>query len=391
MTHRERVLAAIRGEPPGRLPWVPRLEFWYRAGLRNHSLPPELRGLTLEEIIRRLGVGHYASVPDFTDLPDEDAGANRALGLLASSSLPYDIVLHNVERQVHRHDHETHVEYSTPAGSIRTSTVFTEEMLAAGASVAWVTRNAIQSPADFEVVGYIFSHIEVRPRPGRYLALKHRVGDDGVAVAYTLGTACPLHLVMKELMTVESFFYAMNDYPERISRLCEQIEPLFESIKQIAVDLPAEVVLLGGNYDDAITYPAFFRRHFLPPLREYAERLHARGKYLMTHTDGENRRLLGAYLDTGFDIADSVCPFPMTRCRLEELYEAFAGRITIWGGIPSILLCRDSASWDEFRAFIDDAVSRYHPGHLVLGVSDMVTADAQWDRLRYIGDRVANP
>ena len=70
MTHRERVLAAIRGEVPDRLPWVPRLEFWHRAHLRQGTLPPELRSLTLTEITERLGVGCYASVPDYTDFAD---------------------------------------------------------------------------------------------------------------------------------------------------------------------------------------------------------------------------------------------------------------------------------------------------------------------------------
>src|SRR6516165_6036365 len=38
MTHRERIWAAIRGAVPDRLPWVPRLEFWHRARLRQGTL-----------------------------------------------------------------------------------------------------------------------------------------------------------------------------------------------------------------------------------------------------------------------------------------------------------------------------------------------------------------
>ena len=150
-----------------------------------------------------------------------------------------------------------------------------------------------------------------------------------------------------------------------------------------------EAILQGTSYDDSITSPGFFERYILPPLREYAGELHARSKYLMTHTDGENRRLLPLYVEAGFDIADSVCPYPMTQLRLEEIYAAFAGRITIWGGIPSTLLCRDSTSEEEFRRTIDELVARY-PGQsrLILGVSDMVTADADWDRLCYITEKV---
>lgn len=79
----------------------------------------------------------------------------------------------------------------------------------------------------------------------------------------------------------------------------------------------------------------------------------------------------------------------MTRCSLDQLYDAFQGRITIWGGIPSILLCRQSAGWEEFKRYIDGIVERYRGrSRLILGVSDMVTADAEWDRLCYIGDKV---
>jgi hypothetical protein len=80
----------------------------------------------------------------------------------------------------------------------------------------------------------------------------------------------------------------------------------------------------------------------------------------------------------------------MTRMTLDEIRAVLADRITIWGGIPSVLLCRDSAGDAQFRRWIDDLVDRFgHESRFVLGVSDMVTADAEWDRLGYISDRIA--
>jgi hypothetical protein len=232
--------------------------------------------------------------------------------------------------------------------------------------------------------------VRVEPQLDGYLAKQQQIGDRGIVVAFTSGTACPMQHIMKDLMPVEQFFFAMHDYPREVARLAEQLTPFFDAIKQCAAESPAEVVLLGGNYDDAITYPPFFEQHILPDLRSYADQLHAKGKYLMTHTDGENRGLLPLYRTAGFDVADSVCPYPMTSCRLDELRAAFADCITIWGGIPSILLCRDSATDNDFRTFIDDLLRRYgRASRFVLGVSDMVTADAEWDRLQYISDKVA--
>jgi hypothetical protein len=390
MTHRERMLAAVEGRVPDRLPFAPRLEFWHRARLRGNTLPEELRGLTLDEISDYLGAARYAVVPDMTQHRSEHDTVDTALGLHFGASHPFETRLDDTDRRVTRRGTEVVVEYHTPLGSIRTATILTEEMLDAGVSVPWVTRHAIEGPEDFEVVGYLFEHLRVIPRLDCYEARKREVGEKGLAVCSTSGSACPIQHIMKALMPVDRFFYALHDYPEKVEKLAAQMEPFYSAIESIAADSSAEVVMLGGNYDDAITYPPFFAKYILPALHSYAERLHARGKYLMTHTDGENRKLLKLYREAGFDVADSVCPYPMTSCRLEEIREAFADRITILGGIPSVLLCRDSATEDQFRRFIDDLIARYSgQSRLILGVSDMVTADAEWSRLRYLSERTA--
>ncbi len=391
MTDRERILAAIRGEPVDRLPWVPRLEFWYRAHTRRGTMPAHLRGLSLNQVIERLGVGYYAVVPDCTDKGHELDMIDRALGIYNLPVLPYKATLQNVERRILKRGKENVVEYHTPVGSIRLADLMTEEMLDGGASISYIMEHALQKPQDWEVVGYIFDNVKVEPQLEGYRAKRAEAGDRGIVIAYTSGTACPMHHIMKDLMPVEQFYFALHDHPAWVERLAKRIQPFFDQIQQCAAASPAEVVLLGGNYDDAITYPPFFAQHILPPLRDYAQLLHSRGKYLMTHTDGENRRLLPLYLETGFDVADSVCPYPMTSCRLDELLEAFAGRIIIWGGIPSVLLCADSASDADFRRFIDELIERHgRRTRFILGVSDMVTAEAEWDRLQYISAKVAS-
>ena len=150
--------------------------------------------------------------------------------------------------------------------------------------------------------------------------------------------------------------------------------------------------MLGANYDDSLTYPKFYRRHILPHLKAYAAELHGRGKFLMTHTDGESRRLLPLYLETEFDVADSVCPHPMTSVTFEGFMEAFAGRITLMGGIPAVLLCPGSSTMDDCRRYMDRVLDQYgRSPRLILGVSDMVTADADWDRLLYVTERITKP
>ena len=391
MTERERALAAVQGKTPDRTPWVPRLDFWYRAALRKGTMPEKWRGLTVEQIAVDLGAGIYATNPDYS--ADVTGQIDRALGLWHIDTITYDFELQGVERRVSKRPSkngiETAVEYVTPVGTVQTAFLFTEEMLDAGASISWVSEVPIRKPADFEPVGYIFEHMKVIPRQEGYLALRKTVGEHGIAMAFVLGTAGPMHHIMKELMFTEEFYYAMSDYPEKIYRLAEQMEPFYEAIRQSALDSVAEVAYIGGNYDDSITPPPVFRKHILPDLQRYAQRLHQRGKYLLTHTDGENRRLIPMYLESGLDIADSVCPYPMTRMTLEEVLAAFQDRITVWGGIPSTQLCPSSTTEEEFRRYTDELLKRHgHANRLVLAVSDMVTADAEMDRIRYLCDKI---
>jgi len=390
VTDRQRILAAIRGEAVDRIPWAPRLEFWHRARKRYGTLPTEFRDLPLGEIVRRMGVAQYGVIPDYTDIRDETHMIDRALGVFQLPTLTYRYEFEGTERRVCRRGRETVVEYHTPAGSIRTAYLFTDEMLDAGASMPWITEHAIREPKDFDVVAWIFSHAAVEPQREGYAALRDEAGERGIVIGYTLGTASPVQHIMKEFMTLEQFFYACADYPEKVAALADAMTPFYESMKRVVADSPAEVVLLGANYDDSITYPAFFRKHILPALRDYAEALHRRGKFLATHTDGENRRLIPLYLEAGFDVADSVCPAPMTSMSLEDYLDAFRGRVAIWGGIPSVLLCAGSATFEDLRRFVDELVERHgRSTRFILGVSDMVTADAEYDRLCYITDRVA--
>ena len=149
------------------------------------------------------------------------------------------------------------------------------------------------------------------------------------------------------------------------------------------------MLFLGANYDSSIQYPPFFAEHIQPWLAEFAETLHARGKYLLTHTDGENDGLLEHYVASKFDIADSICPKPMTRLSMGQVREVFAGRITIMGGFPSVSLLKESMTDRQFERYMDGFFEQIALGdHLILGVSDTTPPGAEFDRLRQIARRV---
>ena len=89
MTHRQRILAALRHQPVDRIPWVPRLDLWYNANRYRGTLPAEWAGASLMDIATDLGVGFHAVVPDFLGAEEADETYDSILGLKHVRNQPY--------------------------------------------------------------------------------------------------------------------------------------------------------------------------------------------------------------------------------------------------------------------------------------------------------------
>ena len=154
------------------------------------------------------------------------------------------------------------------------------------------------------------------------------------------------------------------------------------------VSSPAEVIFFGANYDAVITYPPFFEQHLLPWLTELAPLAHQHDKLLLTHTDGENQGLLPLYRRAGFDIADSLCPAPMTKLTLAEAIAGLPG-ITIWGLLPAVALLEEAMPEADFDRLLNETLPLVagRP-HFILGIADTTPIAASWGRIERITERV---
>ena len=389
MTHKQRILAACRGQVPDRIPWVPRLDLWHKANARAGTLPPQFQGMSLRELTDAMGVGYHAVVPDFRDLRGPDDDIDRGLGIYRLRIMPFETHLREVEREVRVEGDTTHVTYHTPVGAVSSACAFTEEMERAGVTITWIKEHVLKTPADLPALEFIFSHLEVVPTHAQYRAWQDWVGDAGVAVAYGNSGAGPMHHILHDLMDPTEFFLALHDYPEQLASLCAAIEYWFRAMFAALVSSPAEVIFFGANYDAVITYPPFFEQHLLPWLTELAALSHQQDKLLLTHTDGENQGLLPLYRRAGFDIADSLCPAPMTKLTLAEALAGLPG-ITIWGGIPAVALLEEAMPEADFNRLLDETLSLVagRP-HFILGIADTTPIAASWGRIERITERVA--
>ena len=126
----------------------------------------------------------------------------------------------------------------------------------------------------------------------------------------------------------------------------------------------------------------------LPHFRSFADRLHARGKYLAYHADADSSLLLDLIKQAGFDMADCFATAPMVPVTIEQARRAWGKDVIIYGGIPSVILC-DPVGEEEFESHLRHLFHDIAPGDaFMLGIADNVMPEAKLERLERISEMV---
>ncbi|MCI8592811.1 MAG: hypothetical protein HFI88_10820 [Lachnospiraceae bacterium] len=392
MTPKERILATLRGEPTDTLPFVPRIDNWFYAQQAQGTLPDNLKNATLQEMVDELGIGYHSIIPNFKGWREGGYGdLHVGLGIYDLALTPWHVEIHNVgvssERSPNGH---LRVRYDTPKGTVTTEVVYTDEMRKNGITLYVITKHAMEDSDDYEAVSYIFENMEVVPDYDRYAEYRENVvGDRGVAVALSAMWASGGHYLIKELMGFEDFYAERMGDPDAMDEMAEKLQPACDRMFEAALNSPAEVILSGANYDFTFTTPDVVRDYVVPSLKEQSMRAHQKGKYVATHTDGDNTMLLPLYKQSGIDIADSICPAPMTKIPLKDTIDIFDHKITIWGGVPSTALVKDCTTDREFAAIVDQTLEDIGRGdHFIVSVADTLPAAADFERFMYLKKKI---
>jgi uroporphyrinogen-III decarboxylase len=390
MKLKERILNTLNNKDVDQLPYLPRLDIWYNANKFNGTLPGNYKNATLKEITEDLGLGYHYVIPDYKMFDGPDRDVDIGLGHYRFNTKPYRLDFHNVKREIeHSKDGFTHIRYITPIGEVSTAYHYDERSKAMGLTLNTIVEHAIKKDEDYETIAYIFENCEVVPTYDYYAKFKEEVvGENGVCVGYSLVWASPMHYISKDLMNYEFFCMELFDNEDKLLWLSDKMAPFFDKVFEVAANSPAEVILSGCNYDVSLTPPSFFKKHITPWLSKQSKTLHNMGKYLITHPDGENNGLLQEYVDAEIDIADSICPAPLTQLTLKDVLKVFGEKITIWGGVPSTIFIEELVSDDEFEEFLDMTMETIGNGRkIILGIADTLPPVAKFARVLRVAEK----
>lgn len=370
LTHRQRILAAAAKQPVDKLPFGARIDLWYNYHSANGTLPEKYKGWSMVDILRDLGAG--CAIVLGSQAKDTGTSGQGRIFSLWEQTFP------NVEVVVHKEGPITATEYRTPKGVISSKTEFNHTE---GYLQGYVIERLFKSEADYPAIAYLIEHTELTPDYTEYLRLADMIGEDGIVRCGS--RTSPMQHIMRDIMGYETFFYELADHPDKVEHLYEVYKELLKKQLSILADSPAKIFTIGGNWSDDIHTPVFVK-YFTPWLREANKFLHARGKLTMAHADGEMKRLIPFVLDTELDVAEAWSPAPMTSVTTKQLREAWGDKITIWGGLPTVIF-EPNYSDEEFSAYVINLLKEIAPGNnFIVGMGDNFPIDGNINRIRRV-------
>jgi hypothetical protein len=382
-----RVRAIFQGKRPDQLPFISRMDFWYRGLCHQGRLPDAYLSCSLTEIHQMVGLGQEEWLAPC-------AFKYRNLELVSYRNGRE--ILHLFEPEISffpdlwgllpvDQPGELTTELISPVGKLFIKHNLLEESLAAGTTRPQLVERPVRSLEDYKVYAYVLEHSEFIPHFDEF----HQREQELVGFGYLVPSLnrVPFQSLLIDVIGEIPLFYALYDFPEQVRRLLEVIDQQTIELLNHLEELDVPYVEFIDNLDGFMTNPRLFEKYLVPCYQHYADLLHHQGKKLGSHTDGNLKPLLDLMPHSGLDVCESFTPAPLTDCPFEQAWQAWQDGPLIWGGIPSSYL-EAGFPEAEFRSRIQALLDLVRERPVILGIADAVMSDDSVERVRWIADQL---
>lgn len=172
-----------------------------------------------------------------------------------------------------------------------------------------IRKHLLESVDDFPIVRLLMDCCPRVPHWERYRAWADALGELGYPYAQLPYSG--LGYLISRNFGVEKTVFASVDEPEETQALNDAVNRCNLRILDTILDGPFETLIISDNFDANVQTPDLFNRFSGDHYREVADRLHAVGKFLAVHVDGEMRGGLRLMAECGVDCVDAATPAPM--------------------------------------------------------------------------------
>ena len=360
MTPRERIFAILRGEQPDQIPWCGDLDYWANSLIT--------RGLKSKDFIKS---------DDYIQWHKE-----LGVGFYLQGYFPYKQIYEQCEVNEWNEGHKRFKEIITPIGSVRECWEYIPTSFSEGP-----VEHFMKSEEDIPIMKYIYENSRFEPDYDFAYKRKKQVGDQGVVLCY-LPKSPFMHLLALEAGVMSVTMAALTT-PVEFQDLLDTMKKAFDQAAQIAIDSPAEVLMIPENLSSEMVGPDLFELYMQDYQKEWTTKIRDAGKFSFIHMDGTLSGLLKQEASVGFSVLEALTPHPVGDLKFEDL-AGFVGesKSIIWGGIPGVYFT-ECVSNEEFEKHVIHVLSiMVKEPRYVLGVADQVPPDGIESRVRRVAELV---
>lgn len=184
-------------------------------------------------------------------------------------------------------------------------------------------------------------------------------------------------------MGVEQTIYALYDWPDTVHAYFRALDDLHDRMIDLINESPMDIINFGDNLHCGTLPPDLFRRYVLPAYHRRIDRLHAAGKFVHSHWDGDTKALLPLARESRLDGIEAITPRPQGDVTIEEIKDALGDDIFLIDGLPAILF---DLTFPESMLidYTHQLIELFAP-KLILGISDELSSTGDIERIRTVG------
>ncbi|NQT94303.1 MAG: hypothetical protein HQ559_16205, partial [Lentisphaerae bacterium] len=189
-----------------------------------------------------------------------------------------------------------------------------------------------------------------------------------------------------ERMGTEKGIYALYDWPDTVNRFFTAREESHGRMIDLLCDQPVEIMNFGENVHASTLPPELYLKHQLPAGQRRCEKLHAAGKFVYSHWDGDCGPLLPYVHETGLDGIEAITPLPQGDVTLEQAREALGDEMFLLDGLPAVYF-DETYPVSVLEECTHRLIELFAP-KLVVGISDEISSTGDIERIRVVGNIV---
>lgn len=349
------------GRAGGKIIWQPRIGCWYADKMfSGEGLPAPYTGMSVEDVYRALGCSQRLY-----------SWYNRCFRPVEPPAL------RRVQEQLNETDTKTITE--TPVGKqvrIDRKTANSPRTI----HVKW----PVENEEELKVATWIAENTIWEWDQELFERSLSEVGDLGAPTIFLpRSTIQDLYI---NTMGVEHATYAIFDWSDTVEAYFRALEECHNRLIDLVNASPIDIINFGENIHAGTLSPALFEKYHLPTCQRRCDRLHAAGKFVSSHWDGDCRPLLRYARETGLDGIEAITPLPQGDVALEEVKDALGDDMFLLDGIPAVYF-DETFPVETLMECTQQIIDLFAP-KLVLGISDEISSTGDIERVRIVGDIV---